>query len=291
VTKVAWLLNLDADLELATQSTYTPPARVLERLEAMVPLIQGLMRDGDVRVTSSDRLADTPAGRAWCPTPRALRLLSAAGATVPAAPSLEVLRRVNGRRFCAELGQHLSGAAFVDDISSLRRLIATSTATGNWLLKRPHSFAGTARRKVAVGQLSREDEAWAKASLDRDGLQVEPWVQRVGDLAVHGWVSQSGSATLGRACSQVCSSAGVWQRTVVATDELTVDERRQLEREGRRVAEALATAGYVGPFGVDGYRYRCERGIALNPRGEINARYTMGWAIGMCGRRPDLEES
>ena len=49
--------------------------------------------------------------------------------------------------------------------------------------------------------------------------------------------------------------------------------------EAERVAAALSAAGYFGPFGVDAYTYR-ERGgaIALQPRSEINARYTMGFA-------------
>jgi hypothetical protein len=47
------------------------------------------------------------------------------------------------------------------------------------------------------------------------------------------------------------------------------------------VAAALNAARYFGPFGVDAYTYR-ERpdgAIALQPRSEINARYTMGFAV------------
>ena len=48
------------------------------------------------------------------------------------------------------------------------------------------------------------------------------------------------------------------------------------------MASALRSAGYVGPFGIDAWRYRRDDGaIVLNPLGEINARMTFGlveWA-------------
>jgi len=291
VTRFAWLLNLDADRELATAGDYTPSPRVLARSETLIPHIRGLMTGRDVRVVVGLQLQEPLPGRAWCPTPGALRALAAAGAELPAAPPLEVLKRVNSRRFCAELGQQLTGAAFVDALALVSERVTAATDSGHWLLKRPHGFVGTGRRKVAVGQLTSQDESWARASLAMGGLQVEPWVERVGDVALHGWLSPTGRATLGQACSQRCNETGAWLGTEVAGDALGTAERQQLEREGTRVAEALAAAGYFGPFGVDGYRYRREGGVAFNPRSEINARYTMGWAVGMAGQRPDLADS
>ena len=48
-----------------------------------------------------------------------------------------------------------------------------------------------------------------------------------------------------------------------------------------RVAVALAGSGYFGPFGIDAFTYRNADGtVALQPRSEINARYSMGFAIG-----------
>ena len=48
--------------------------------------------------------------------------------------------------------------------------------------------------------------------------------------------------------------------------------------EAHRVAEALFAADYFGPFGVDAYFYRDRGDIRLQPRSEINARYSMGFA-------------
>jgi hypothetical protein len=50
--------------------------------------------------------------------------------------------------------------------------------------------------------------------------------------------------------------------------------------EAKVVAEGLTAAGYFGPFGVDAYTYRDEeRGVVLQRRSEINARYTMGFGV------------
>ena len=54
-----------------------------------------------------------------------------------------------------------------------------------------------------------------------------------------------------------------------------------LTTELARVAGALCAAGYFGPFGLDAYTYRGGDGIVcLQPRSEINARYSMGFALG-----------
>ena len=51
--------------------------------------------------------------------------------------------------------------------------------------------------------------------------------------------------------------------------------------EAERVARALSGAGYFGPFGVDAFTYRDRVGnVCVQPRSEINARYTMGFAVG-----------
>ncbi len=285
---VAWLFNLDADRELERPLGYNPRAGDLARIDAMVANIDGLMLEGDVRVSGSARLRKGYVGRAWCPTPRATRLFERAGVTAASAPPFDVVRRVNHRRFCAELGQTLEEAQFVGDLDTLRRIVAGRSDSGLWLLKRPYSFSGSGRRKVAVGALSPTDEDWARASLKQDGLQVEPSVERLADFTAHGWVDSGGASSLGVACIQRCSDGGVWLGTRRASHvDLYVAERDALGSQLERVAAALSQAGYFGPFGLDAYRYQLSGDIRFNPRGEINARYTMGWALGMGELRPD----
>jgi hypothetical protein len=295
VMRRAWVLNFDAERELESPRAYRTPSRQLRArmaaLEARVgPLVSGedrVLVHGEPRGTASGWR-----GEAWCRTPRALERIQESGALVPPAPPFEVLRRVNHRGFRAALGQGLSGAAFVRDEPALARTIRAETPSGSWLLKRPFGFAGRARRKVRAGALSEADRAWALASLARgEGLQVEPWVERRGDFAQHGWLSRHGALVLGEPTVQVCDAAGAWLETSLAgPQDLSPAERSHLEAAVRTVGAALAGAGYFGPFGVDAFRYWDGAAPRFHACSEINARYSMGWAYGMGGRRTRLED-
>src|SRR5262245_16289830 len=144
-----WVLNFDADEELAKPVGYTPSAAVLLRFRPLADRI-GLAAPGDVVLeewnTSSEPPTGAFEGRAFCPTPRALRALARAGAILPEAPSIDILRRVNHRAFCAELGACLPGARFVRNRDEL---VATLSAEkGPWVMKRPFGFAGRGRQKL-----------------------------------------------------------------------------------------------------------------------------------------------
>jgi hypothetical protein len=283
-----WVLNLDAETELANPGARTTARAVEARTAALVERLRDLLGPGGT-VLSPETRAHGVAGRAWCPTPRALALLARAGACPPAAPPLDVLRRVNGRRFCAELGQTLKGARYVTTRAELMETVASRP--GAWLLKRPFGFAGRGRLRIVPGAGSDAEERWIAASLaGGEGLQVEPFVDRAGDFAVHGHLASTGALVLGEPTVQRCAPMGAWVGTDRAPEgALSPAERTALLAAAQHTATALAAAGYFGPFGLDAFRYRDARGeLRFNERCEINARYSMGWAVGMGDRRPDL---
>ncbi|MBL9037637.1 MAG: hypothetical protein JNG84_03880 [Archangium sp.] len=208
----------------------------------------------------------------------------------PPAPPTAVLRQVNHRRFAHELGQALPGACFVETLREVRECLSDSTALEhvsverNWLAKRPLGYAGRGRRKIAPGAPRAVDVAWLEAALrDGDGLQLEPLVARELDCAVHGWLGADGRLVLGEPTLQRIDASGMWQSTErAAANVLTVEEQAQLELEARATADALSAAGYFGPFGLDAFRWRAPDGaLHFQPRCELNARYSMGWATGM----------
>jgi hypothetical protein len=295
VRKGAWFLNFDAEEELARPAGYTPSRAVLARGEALAERVRALLLPGDIVVAEgqSIRLGPDFAGAAWCPTPRARKALERAGAAVPDAPSLEVLRAVNHRRFNAMLGQSLPGALYALTAEEVRAALLSPSPTGQWLLKRPFGFAGRGRLKVDPAAARDLDHArpWIEASLrSGEGLQVEPFVERLGDFALHGHLARSGELVLGRPTRQECDSTGAWSGSSRAREgDLDSEERGALFDEAARVGAALRRAGYFGPFNVDAYRFRGAGGVILwNPRSEINARYSMGWAVGMGEDRPDI---
>jgi hypothetical protein len=282
-TRVAWLLNLDADSELADPRRYRPPAGMAQRVRELAPRMTMLVRPDDVllegRADEAELARELPV-LAFCPTPGALERLALLGRRPAIAPGVEVLRRVNDRAFSAALGQTMPGARFVHTLAELEATIRGPSPTGSFLIKRPFGFAGRERRRADGGQLDPSTLGFVQRSFARgEGLQIEPWVERRGDFSRHGWVREAGPALFGPLVRQDCDVAGRWQGARLAEPAALSDaEAELLQAELERSAEALHAAGYRGPFGVDAFRYVAAAGAtALAPRCEINARFTMGF--------------
>lgn len=298
------MLNLDAEDEIAAGASYARPRAVEARIAALVPRLADLLEPGDVVIDppgassgpsllALERAGGPPRGAAWCPTPGAMRAFSRHGVRAPAAPGKEVLERVLDRRFSALLGQLLPGAAFAGDLETARAWLAgapEASAAGRWLVKRSLGFAGRGRRIVEPGPLRADDALWLEASFAaKRGVQIEPLVDRLADFALHGHVGERGEIALGRPTVQRCDARGAWQESAIASSsELSAAELEGLFSEAQRAGLALFSAGYFGPFGIDAFRFRDRRGLVrFLPRGEVNARYSMGWALGMGAERPD----
>lgn len=291
--RFAWVLNLDADLELALPHGYTPKRTVLEAMKPYVGLLakslfgpeDRLVDESFVALPASERAAYT--GRAFCPTPRAVTALRRAGVEPEPHPGVEVLRRVNSRAFSASLGQTLPGATFVTELAAARALTAERPPIGNgWRVKRNFGMTGRGQR-VLTRAPDAADLAFLEAGLVEGGVQIEPNLSIASEYAVHGMIGAGGETSLGVVVRQLCDARGAW----LATEPLTSPTQHDLETaaaihaEAERVAAALASHGYFGPFGVDSYVHRSENGnLDIQVRGEINARYSMGFAIGFKDR-------
>lgn len=284
-----WILNLDAEVELAGGTSVDPYAALARRphlAEALSPLLGEdlVLRRDDEPVVGS------PRGRAWCPTPGALRELARRGVVPPSAPPLDVLRRVNHRAFSSALGPTLEEGRFVTSLDEALSVLARPSPTGTWLLKRPLGFAG--RGRALAPPLTDAVKRFVSGCIESEGgLQIEPLHERSLDASIHGFVSSRGIVTLGEPTVQDVGAQGAWRSTRrVGPGELFEDETRAMKAEAERVAAALLAEGYFGPFGVDAFRYRARGRDQFQPRCEVNARFTMGFAVGMGERRPDRED-
>jgi hypothetical protein len=280
-----WILNLDAELELARgRPGYVPQQKLLRQLAEHGGSSRALLGPNDVLLEPA--ASDLPTrvvpskllGRAWCPTPLALARLEQLGITPERHPTAEVLRRVNHRSFGHELGGGLPEQAYVQNREQLLARLADYARP--WLLKRPLGFAGRGQLR-AIGPLSDKQWTWVDASLKRDGLLVEPLVTPTFEVSLHGFIWPSGRSELGRICTQLVSERGVFRGVRLAlAGELTPNEQAALRERAEKVAAALLGAGYFGPFGIDGYRYMLDGTSAFCALGEINARYTLGFVTG-----------
>ncbi len=286
MTPVAWVLNLDAEDELARGSLYRGPslARRAELVE--IGLRAGLVREGDVVLDASvgvrdDRRARGLPGAAFMPTPYALSRLALAGAVPPPAPPLAVLRRANERDL---LLPKLDGACFVRTRDEALGVLAAATSTGLWLCKRALGAAGRGHRRVQAGHARAEDVAWLDAALRKTGgVQLSPWVERTADFALHGTLAPDGVLTAGAPTVQLLDAGAAWRASRRALPaELTDSEGSVLRSALAEAAHALAKIGYAGPFGIDAFRYRDAAGeTRFCACCDVNARYTMGFVVGM----------
>lgn len=276
----AWVLNLDAELELANVS-HQASSRLSEQLQRFGADSQRLLGPRDVLLPTGSPILETPGawlGRAWCPTPRALARLAAAGVTPEAHPTLEVLQRVNHRRFAFELGGGLPTQAYCGSLAELEAHL--DYVAGPWLLKRPFGFAGRGQLRV-YRELDAVQRNWVDASLRVDGLIIEPLIEPQLEVSAHGFIDTQARVEFGFPCVQTVSDRGVFRGIRrAAAGELSERELTLLRQTQERAAAALIHAGYFGPFGVDAYRYRSERLSGFCALSEINARYSMGFVTG-----------
>ena len=279
-----WVLNLDAEIELSRSGPYQAPERVSSALAFWGERARSLLAADDQLLETwlaSDLRPTAVLGACWSPTPCALRRLAKAGVPLPPAPSVAVLRSVCHRRFYLGLGGGAPGAAYFEHPDALESALR-ARGTAPWLFKRPYGFAGRGQRCI-VEPLSADDRRWLADGLRLGGLLGEPWLAIERELCLHGLLDPDGTLRLGRPCQQHTDRFRAWTgSSLVPSGELSDEWRRALMNSAERAAEALQRAGYFGPFGIDAYLWRTPGGtLELNPLGELNARYTMGFSVGM----------
>lgn len=305
------LANLFAEDELDALRTGrkppTPTREALRRAAALAPRLRVFAEEGD-RLWAVGDPAPAPAAEvlAWCETPGAAALRTSprpAGPLDLDAPLHELLwrlpvpdpatvARVHHRGFALEtaeaLGCALPGARRVESVSDLERHLFSGAAGaspgGCWVVKAPYSASGRSRHVETggAGLGSPRTRRAVENLFERHGpLAFEPWMERTEDFGAVGVVTPGG-ARLRSFHRQRVDERGRFQGVELPAEFRGIEgvgdeERERIEEVFAGVAAALRRQGYVGPFGIDLWRYRKPDGaVALHPLGEINARMTMG---------------
>jgi hypothetical protein len=113
--------------------------------------------------------------------------------------------------------------------------------------------------------------------IDRGGVVVEPWLDRVLDL---GWCGHMGAegpnVGMGPHTLRCDERGGFLGIDLTPPDALTSAHYRLLEHVVGEIGPALHRAGYAGPYTVDAFVYRDGDRDLLHPLCELNARHTFG---------------
>lgn len=277
-----WVLNPDAERELAATHSYAVRAAFVARVAERRALFDALVQ-GEPTEYAYQKIEPKQAARAlfWCPTPRVVRAATEAGLRCGAAPSLEVLRTVHDKRFLTPrlADVTLSGRCNVSSEDEWRRLRASMP--GDLRLKRPFGYAGKAQR--VWPRVGGEDALWLFDSLRSGGFSAEPQIEGAVELSQHGLVDARG-LLLGAPCRLHTTKSGAptgIQRTASAAEPIA----KGLYHICERVAEELRRAGYFGPFGIDALI------VDDTPRLiDVNPRFTLGWSVGMGALRAQAIE-
>jgi hypothetical protein len=200
-------------------------------------------------------------------------------------PPLDVVRRVNGRRFSAEVerkrwgGEHVLG--FVRSADELAALLSGRPSGENgWVAKSEHGNGAFGNRRLRSRDLDAADrEAVTRLLREDECLVVEPWRERVLDLASCFEVGEAGTPEAFLAYEVVNTTDGAFIGDIFDLQSPALgrwgDELRAMAVV---VAAELGGAGYFGPVCVDSFVWN-DGGIArLRPVVDINARHFMAAA-------------
>lgn len=299
--RLAWVLNFDAELEMADSGGYRPSTRMLARCEhlesQLAPLLEVLFpaevlvlrRSGARRRGKDPRGAQ---GIAWASTPSALAVMDEAGVEPLAHPDFETVCRINHRSFLDAAYEPadaeadcLPGQIFCKDMETLDSHLRSSAPDRGWLLKRPFGFAGRSRKKLRGPELTGRARTWAEASMRGygKGLQVEPLVDIEAELCLHIWIGEGGTYLPGELLLQTVDTMGTFMFARPMTEE---DDAGWIEEAmGKALLQlgaSAARAGYFGPLGLDGFLWRDDEGrLRLRVASDLNARFSMAWFQGM----------
>ena len=187
-------------------------------------------------------------------------------------------KAANDKRWAAEFreakGWSLPGSCQIKTIEDLRQQIQPFKPPAKWVVKAPFGTAGRERVRRIGSLLSTDIATRIERLLTRHKtLLFEPWVDRIIDFGTVGLITPSETLFL-PTHKQIVDATGVCR---AIETHWQGGREAQLDQANRQIADALRRSGYIGPFGIDGFAYRDERGRKrILPLSEINARLTFG---------------
>jgi hypothetical protein len=223
-------------------------------------------------------LSEAPSGLTvtpWGWTQQFIDACRTNGVPLPPYPDVEVVRRVNSRRFSHELERDLAcglrGAAWLSELD-----FDWLASQPRWVIKADLSNSSR-ERLLGGGPLSPRDRTWLETRLRRDGgVAFEPWVEIVEEAGLQWDIPGTGEPQLIGITPLLTDAHGRYRGSVFSHPTADADWTDGI-LTSREAARRIQAAGYFGPLGIDACRYRDSDGVLrLRPLMDINARWTMG---------------
>jgi hypothetical protein len=197
----------------------------------------------------------------------------------PAAhPPLDVVKRVNGRRFAATLEQELYAGDEVlgvfDVPQEIEEFLSLQPPGDEWLLKSEHGNAGLGNRRLRSSRLDPSDREVICRLLAEDAcVLVEKWRNRVLDIATVFDLDRDGSVRDLYAYEVVNTADGAYIGSIFENASAVLDPWIPAVTDvALQVAERLAAEGYFGPVCLDHFVWSESGDRRLRPLADLNAR-------------------
>jgi len=194
-------------------------------------------------------------------------------------PPLEVVRRVNGRRFSAVLERELfDGSHFLGEFSTVNALDSLLAAQPpqeeGWILKANHGNAGLGNRRLRERFLSEVDLRLTHRFLTEDDwVLLEQWRPRVLDIAATFDLSSGGKVQEFHLHEVVNTADGAFIGALFDRESPAIEPWRKEMREAvALIAKEIVGAGYFGPVCIDAFTWDEAGTQRLRPLVDLNAR-------------------
>jgi len=201
-------------------------------------------------------------------------------------PPLDVVRRVNSRRYAAAVESELEGRSFARgafvSVGELEQALAAEPGRDDgWVVKSDFGNAALGNRRLRLRGLSEVDRRFVVSLLDEDDWVVlEPWLPRRLDLCVTFQVTRDGRAAGSHLHEVVSTSDGAFIGAIFSSGPSPLkpwlDEAKAVAHD---LAGRLAADGYFGPVCVDAFVHSggLRRLVDLNARSHVSAPALRLW--------------
>ena len=193
-------------------------------------------------------------------------------------PPLDIVKRVNGRRFAAKLERELFGGdetlGIFEEPDEIEACIASRPPREEWLLKSEHGNAGLGNRRLRSSTLNQPDREVMRRLLAEDAcVVVEKWRHRVLDIATVFELDSDGTVEDLFAYEVVNTADGAYIGSIFDQASETLDPWiPEVTDVALQVAGRLAEEGYFGPVCLDHFVWAEGNNRRLRPLADLNAR-------------------
>jgi hypothetical protein len=219
-------------------------------------------------------------GVAWGWTKAAVSRLEANG-VICKFPDLEVVKKINNRKFCNEIAKNLSlgvpQSYFCLSLDDFYKSI--NKLKNNYPLVIKPAFGGSG---FGLRVINSEDEVascgiYVESFFNHGGAVIEPWCKRLYDLSTNLNITSDGKIDTIRHQRLFSNAYGSFFGIYIAPSDPYLDTwQEKLEETACRAATQVRNTGYFGPVGFDSFVYKSKNDQEiLAPVIEINGRHVM----------------